>query len=181
MTIVGHISRTGAPIADVTYRAGLHVEVRVAKSFQSEKIYFELSYSDNDPLRGTWEDGIGRLLQFWELRFQRWTPPRGDAPRRSRQRPQVAFSESGSFPYEGSCTIRIRDCCGVHLGMYVADTVMLRMDCRRDWAIRTALRRGGGPPLFRHGIPPHRHLGEGLGQRSGQKQLRRASLHPQTG
>ncbi len=64
MTIVGHISRTGAPIADVTYRAGLHVEVRVAKSFQSEKIYFELSYSDNDPLRGTWEEALDDYFNF---------------------------------------------------------------------------------------------------------------------
>jgi len=64
MTIVGHISRMGVPIADITYRAGLHVEVRIAKSFQTEKIYFELAYSDNGPLQGTWEQALDDYFNF---------------------------------------------------------------------------------------------------------------------
>ncbi|MDQ7783538.1 MAG: hypothetical protein RDU20_11710 [Desulfomonilaceae bacterium] len=64
MTIVGHISRMGVPIADVTYRAGLHVEVRVAKGFQNEKIYFELSHSGNGPLTGTWESALDEYFNF---------------------------------------------------------------------------------------------------------------------
>jgi hypothetical protein len=64
MTIVGHISRMGVPIADVTYRAGLHVEVRVAKSFQSEKIHFDLSHSGNGPLKGTWEEALDNYFNF---------------------------------------------------------------------------------------------------------------------
>ncbi|MFH1113614.1 MAG: hypothetical protein V1792_06800 [Pseudomonadota bacterium] len=64
MTIVGHISRTGAPIADVTYRAGMHIEVRVAKNFQDEKIRFDLSHSGNDPLTGTWEEALDGYFNF---------------------------------------------------------------------------------------------------------------------
>jgi hypothetical protein len=58
MTIVAHISRKGIPVADVTYRAGLHVEVRVAKSFQKEHINFALTHSYNEPLEGTWEEAL---------------------------------------------------------------------------------------------------------------------------
>jgi len=58
MIIVAHLSRGGAPVAEVTYRAGLHVEVRVAKEFQRDDICFELKYSDNNELKGTWEEAL---------------------------------------------------------------------------------------------------------------------------
>ena len=58
MIIVAHISRNGVPVADVTYRAGLHVEVRVAMGFQTEDICFELAHSNNSPLKGKWEEAL---------------------------------------------------------------------------------------------------------------------------
>ena len=45
-------------MADVTYRAGLHVEVRVAKEFQKDNIRFELKHSENHELKGTWEEAL---------------------------------------------------------------------------------------------------------------------------
>jgi hypothetical protein len=62
MIIVAYISRVGAPVADVTYRAGLHVEVRVAKEFQDENICFELKHSASDQLKGTWEEALDRYF-----------------------------------------------------------------------------------------------------------------------
>lgn len=58
MTIVAHIARHGFPVADITYRAGLHVEVRVAKGFQEEKIQFRLNHSENKELAGRWEEAL---------------------------------------------------------------------------------------------------------------------------
>lgn len=58
MIIVAHISQGGVPVADVTYRAGLQVEVRVAKEFQTDNIRFELKHSDNKELKGTWEEAL---------------------------------------------------------------------------------------------------------------------------
>lgn len=58
MIIVAHISRKASPIADVTYRAGLHVEVRVAKEFQLDQICFALTHSENKELKGTWEEAL---------------------------------------------------------------------------------------------------------------------------
>jgi hypothetical protein len=67
MIIVAHISRKGVPVADVTYRAGLHVEVRVAKEFQDERVEFALSHSENGILDGSWEEALDRY--FNEGRF----------------------------------------------------------------------------------------------------------------
>jgi len=58
MVIVAHISRHKIPVADVTYRAGIHVEVRVAKEFQDQDIRLPLSHSGNKELRGTWEEAL---------------------------------------------------------------------------------------------------------------------------
>ncbi len=58
MIIIAHISRKGAAIADVTYRSGLHVEVRVSKEFQTAKIHLPLAHSDNKELTGTWEEAL---------------------------------------------------------------------------------------------------------------------------
>ncbi len=67
MIIVAHLSRDGVPIADVTYRSGLHVEVRVAKDFLDEEISFPLKYSQNGELKGTWEEALD--CYFNEGRF----------------------------------------------------------------------------------------------------------------
>jgi hypothetical protein len=53
-----HISREGIPVADVTYRSGLHVEVRVAKEFQDQPICFPLTHSANEELKGSWEEAL---------------------------------------------------------------------------------------------------------------------------
>lgn len=58
MVIVAHISRKGVPVADVTYRSGLHVEVRVAMEFQNQRIHFPLSHSADKELRGAWEEAL---------------------------------------------------------------------------------------------------------------------------
>jgi hypothetical protein len=56
--IVAHISQEGKPVADVTYRPGIHVEVRVAKEFQSDAIRFPLEHSENRELKGQWEEAL---------------------------------------------------------------------------------------------------------------------------
>jgi hypothetical protein len=58
MIIVAHISQNGRPVADVTYRAGLHVEVRVAKEFLEQQICFQLCHSQNAELKGNWEEAL---------------------------------------------------------------------------------------------------------------------------
>ncbi len=56
--IVAHISQKGKPVADITYRPGIHVEVRVAKEFQSDEIRFPLTHSENGELKGLWEEAL---------------------------------------------------------------------------------------------------------------------------
>jgi hypothetical protein len=56
--IVAHISQKGKPVADITYRAGIHVEVRVAQEFQSDEIRFPLVHSENGELKGSWEEAL---------------------------------------------------------------------------------------------------------------------------
>lgn len=56
--IVAHISQRGKPVADITYRLGIHVEVRVAKEFQDNEIHFSLVHSQNGELRGQWEKAL---------------------------------------------------------------------------------------------------------------------------
>lgn len=62
MIIVAYLSQKGIPVADVIYRAGLHVEVRVAKEFQLQEICFRLCYSNNGELKGTWEEALDRYF-----------------------------------------------------------------------------------------------------------------------
>jgi hypothetical protein len=62
MIIVAYLSKKGIPVADVIYRAGLHVEVRVAKEFQLKEIDFKLCHSINDALKGTWEEALDRYF-----------------------------------------------------------------------------------------------------------------------
>gem|GEM_PF-2376499 len=58
MTILAHLSHKGVPVADITYRPGLHVEVRVAKEYQPRKISYPLTHSENGYLDGTWEEAL---------------------------------------------------------------------------------------------------------------------------
>lgn len=65
--IVAEISRDGVRIADISYRTGFHVEIRVADDFQDQRIQFPLTHSENQELEGTWEDALD--LYFNEGRF----------------------------------------------------------------------------------------------------------------
>lgn len=58
MTIVAHLSQKGVPLADITYRPGFLVEVRVAADFLEQNIFFRLSHSENETLAGTWEEAL---------------------------------------------------------------------------------------------------------------------------
>ncbi|MBI5248003.1 MAG: hypothetical protein HY912_00790 [Desulfomonile tiedjei] len=58
MIIVAHLSHNGTPVADVTYRAGLHVEVRVAQEFLEQQVCFPLCHSQNFQLKGSWEEAL---------------------------------------------------------------------------------------------------------------------------
>lgn len=62
MVVVAHISLHGAPVADVTYRSGLHVEVRVSESCRDERVSFTLRHSGNEVLEGTWEEALDRYF-----------------------------------------------------------------------------------------------------------------------
>jgi hypothetical protein len=71
MTIVAHLSHRGVPIADITYRAGLHVEVRVAKEFQLQTVCFSLTHSGNERLEGNWEEALDNYFNegLFDSRF----------------------------------------------------------------------------------------------------------------
>jgi hypothetical protein len=58
MTIVAHLSHKGVAVADVTYRPGFLVDVRVAAAFLDQNIFFRLSHSNNEKLAGTWEEAL---------------------------------------------------------------------------------------------------------------------------
>jgi hypothetical protein len=60
--IVAHISQKGKPVADITYRVGIHVEVRVAKECQGAEIHFPLMHSENGELKGQWEEALDRYF-----------------------------------------------------------------------------------------------------------------------
>lgn len=80
MTILAHISCRGIPVADVTYRAGLHVEVRVAGAFQVEEICFRLAHSPNIELKGSWEEALDRYFNEGRFDFKGGMFP-GEMPR----------------------------------------------------------------------------------------------------
>ncbi|MFH0825086.1 MAG: hypothetical protein V2B18_20230 [Pseudomonadota bacterium] len=67
MIIVAHISFKGTPVADVTYRSGLHVEVRVAQEFLDKEVRYPLKHSENKEFKGTWEAALDSY--FNEGRF----------------------------------------------------------------------------------------------------------------
>jgi hypothetical protein len=65
--IVAEISSKSAMIAEITYRTGFHVEVRVTEQFEHATVRFALSHSDNRELSGTWERALD--YYFNEGRF----------------------------------------------------------------------------------------------------------------
>lgn len=80
MTILAHISRKGGPVADITYRAGLHVEVRVASDSQCEQICFSLTHSENEELKGSWEEALDYYFNEGRFDFKGGMFP-GEMPR----------------------------------------------------------------------------------------------------
>jgi len=52
------LSYKGEPVAEVIYRAGLHVEVRIEEAFRDERIHFKLSHSENKEISGNWEEAL---------------------------------------------------------------------------------------------------------------------------
>jgi len=62
MVIIAHLSRNGCPLADITYRSGMHVEVRVAQECQTEQVDVPLCHSPNGSLRGTWEESLDQYF-----------------------------------------------------------------------------------------------------------------------
>jgi hypothetical protein len=96
MLIVTHISRGDYPVAEVTYRPGLFVEVRVAKEFQDELIDYCLNHSPNQPLKGTWEYSLDNY--FNEGLFDsKDTVFRGELPRCGSAREHRSLFRKASF------------------------------------------------------------------------------------
>jgi hypothetical protein len=67
MVIIARLSIEGKPVADITYRAGMHVEVRVAKEFQAESIEPGLSPSNDQILEGPWEQALDAYFNEWSF------------------------------------------------------------------------------------------------------------------
>ena len=80
MTILAHVSHKGVPVADVTYRAGMHVEVRVAGNAQLDEICFPLSHSVNRELKGSWEQALDHYFNEGRFDFKGGMFP-GEMPR----------------------------------------------------------------------------------------------------
>jgi hypothetical protein len=58
LEILAEISFKDAMVAEIIYRTGFHVEVRVAEDFQADHIGFSLSHSRIGRLEGTWESAL---------------------------------------------------------------------------------------------------------------------------
>lgn len=56
--IVAKLILKGTNVAEITYRAGQHVEVRVTSQFEEQNISFPLQHSENDELKGVWADAL---------------------------------------------------------------------------------------------------------------------------
>lgn len=65
--IVAEVFFQESRVAEVIYRSGLHVEVRVVEPFESSEIDFVLAHSENGRLKGKWEDALDNY--FNEGRF----------------------------------------------------------------------------------------------------------------
>ncbi len=75
MLIIARLSQKGKPVADVTYRAGMHVEVRVAKDYRSKKIDFVISHDENQSLKGLWEKALDSYFNEWAFDSRRYVFP----------------------------------------------------------------------------------------------------------
>lgn len=67
MEIVIRILRSGDPVAAATYRPGFLVEPKVTRKFNKEKIDIPLSHSENDPLKGNWEEALDNYFNHGEF------------------------------------------------------------------------------------------------------------------
>ena len=56
--ILAEILFRGAVVAEIQYRTGFHVEVRVLEDFQTEYIDFPLAHAESRTLTGTWENAL---------------------------------------------------------------------------------------------------------------------------
>jgi hypothetical protein len=60
--IVVHLTREGALLADIIYRAGMLCEIRVSQDYQDQRISFQLQHSENPCLEGQWEEALDRYF-----------------------------------------------------------------------------------------------------------------------
>ena len=58
MVMIAHLFQDGLPVAEITYRAGMHVQVRIANEFRFQYIEYTLRHSENKELKGTWEEAL---------------------------------------------------------------------------------------------------------------------------
>jgi hypothetical protein len=58
LEIFAEISYKGATVAEIVYRTGFLVDIRVTEDFQADHINFSLSHSQNPRLEGTWESAL---------------------------------------------------------------------------------------------------------------------------
>jgi len=65
--ILAQLLYKGAVVAEIQYRTGFHVEIRVVADFQDEHIDFELAHAEHTRLHGTWESALDTY--FNDTRF----------------------------------------------------------------------------------------------------------------
>ena len=58
LEIFAEISYNGATVAEILYRTGFLVDIRVADDFQAAHIDFPLSHSQHPRLEGSWETAL---------------------------------------------------------------------------------------------------------------------------
>lgn len=58
MEIFAEISFQGAVVAEIQYRTGFLVDIRVLDDFQAEYVDFQLSHEGYTRLKGTWERAL---------------------------------------------------------------------------------------------------------------------------
>ncbi len=58
LEILAEISFKGAIVAEILYRTGFLVDIRVTEDFQAAHIEFPLSHSATPRLEGTWESAL---------------------------------------------------------------------------------------------------------------------------
>jgi hypothetical protein len=60
--IIAKLMYCGIPVAVITYKPGLHVEIQVTSEFVAEEINIDLKYSENAKLLGTWEAALDKYF-----------------------------------------------------------------------------------------------------------------------